>query len=87
MNDKIPDYNLFPIYIRCRDLDSYLSKSIFEIIVSRVDHAEISQYKDSFKVLVENELQAGQLLLLVDGLDEISKNNKELHLLISLKPL
>lgn len=85
VNDKIPDYNLFPIYIRCRDLDSYLSKSIFEIIVSRVDHAEISQYKDSFKVLVENELQTGQLLLLVDGLDEISKEQQRIAFVNQLK--
>lgn len=72
VNDGLPDNDWFPIYIRCRDLSADTRKSIFEIILSIVYRAEISQYEEAFKSLVEDELQAGRVLLLIDGLDEIA---------------
>ncbi len=73
VNDGLPERDWFPVYIRCRDLEDNAAKSIMEIIVLIAQRAEISKYENSFKVLIENALQDGRILLLIDGLDEISK--------------
>lgn len=72
VDDNLPDYDWFPIYIRCRDLGNDANKSILEIISAIVYRAEIRQHEAAFKSLVEDELQAGRVLLLIDGLDEIT---------------
>lgn len=72
VDDNLPDHDWFPIYIRCRDLGNDANKSILEIISSIVYRAEIRQHETAFKSLVEDELQGGHVLLLIDGLDEIS---------------
>lgn len=78
VDDQLPDRNWFPIYIRCRDLGNEAEKSITEIMSSIVYKAEISQYSDAFKVLVEDALQDGCVLLLIDGLDEISSEQQRI---------
>ena len=72
VDDGLPDAEWFPIYIRCRDLGENVQKSITEIIFSIVSRAELSQYRIAFETLVEEQLKIGQVLLLIDGLDEIS---------------
>lgn len=73
VNDGLPDNDWFPVYIRCRDLESNATKSILEIIGTIVQRAEITKYEYGFKVLIEHALQDGRILLLIDGLDEISE--------------
>lgn len=72
VDDGLPDNDWFPIYIRCRDLGEDANKSILDIIETIVHRAEISTYYQLFNALVEDNLQNGKLLLLIDGLDEIS---------------
>lgn len=72
IDDELPDRDWFPVYIRCRDLENNATKGIMEIISLIVRRAEITKYENSFKMLIENALQDGRVLLLVDGLDEIS---------------
>lgn len=72
VDDSLPDENCFPIYIRCRDLGENVQKSITEIIFSIVNRTELSQYRTAFESLVDEQLQMGQVILLIDGLDEIS---------------
>lgn len=72
VDDGLPDCNWFPVYIRCRDLGDDAAKSIWEIIGTIVHRAEITKHKHSFEALVEDTLQDGRVLLLIDGLDEIS---------------
>lgn len=72
VDDGLPEEHLFPIYIRCRDLGNDITKSISEIIKAIVHRAEISKLQSGFEALVEDALQSGQVLLLIDGLDEIS---------------
>lgn len=73
VNDGLPDRDWFPVYIRCRDLESNATKSIMEIIGMIVQRAEITRYQAAFTALVEDALQDGRVLLLIDGLDEISE--------------
>lgn len=73
VDDGLPDREWFPVYIRCRDLESNATKSIMEIIGMIVQRAEITRYQAAFTALVEDALQDGRVLLLIDGLDEISE--------------
>ena len=72
VDDELPEREWFPIYIRCRDLRADANRSILEIIHSIVIRAEIHKYENAFKDLVADALQDGRVLLLIDGLDEIS---------------
>lgn len=72
VDDRLPDNHWFPIYIRCRDLRNDATKSISEIIAKIAYRAEIHQHESAFNALIEDEFQAGRVLLLIDGLDEIS---------------
>lgn len=78
VDDGLPDKNWFPIYIRCRDLGDDVNRSILEIMEKIVFRAEIAQYKEAFCSLIENTLQDGRLLLLIDGLDEISQEKSRI---------
>lgn len=83
--DGLPDKDWFLVYIKCRDLESSVAKSILEIIGTIVQRAEISKYKMAFEVLVENALQDGRILLLIDGLDEISEERYRICLADQLR--
>lgn len=85
VDDGLPDKDWFPVYIRCRDLENNVTKSILEIIGTIVQRAEISKYKKAFEVLVENALQDGRMLLLIDGLDEISEERHRICLADQLR--
>lgn len=74
--DRLPDEPWFPVYIRCRDLENSAGQSIIEIMEGIVRHAELKRYENGFKKLLDEELQQGKLLLLVDGLDEISEEKR-----------
>lgn len=78
VSDGLPEKDWFPIYIRCRDLENNANRSIMEIIGMIAQRAEISRYENSFKRLTENVLQDGRVLLLIDGLDEISKEKNRI---------
>lgn len=85
VDDNLPDKNWFPVYIRCRDLGDNVTKSILEIIGSIVRRAEILNYEQSFQALVEDALQEGRVLLLIDGLDEISQEKNRICLVNQLR--
>lgn len=85
VDDGLPNRDWFPVYIRCRDLENDVTKSILEIIGTIVQRAEIGKYKKAFEVLIENALQDGRMLLLIDGLDEISKEKHRIRLADQLR--
>ena len=85
IDDQLPDENWFPIYIRCRDLGENAKKNILEIISTIVYRAEITEYKEAFKALVRERLQEGKVLLLVDGLDEISNERYRISFVEQLR--
>ncbi len=85
VDDGLPDRSFFPIYIRCRDLGNDAQKSIQEIIADIVNRAEITQYAHAFKLLTEDALQAGRVLLLIDGLDEISNEQHRISFVDKLR--
>lgn len=72
VDDNLPERDWFPVYIRCRDLGDNATKSILEIIENIASRAEIASHTVAFRSLIEDRLQDGYVLLLIDGLDEIS---------------
>lgn len=72
VDDRLPERNWFPVYIRCRDLGENATKSISEIIENIASRAEIASHTVAFSSFIEDRLQDGCVLLLIDGLDEIS---------------
>lgn len=85
VDDKLPDRNWFPIYIRCRDLGGNATKSISEIMGTLADRAEIGKYAAAFRGLIEDALQKGRVLLLIDGLDEISIESNRIRFVSQLR--
>ncbi|MDR0287619.1 MAG: metallophosphoesterase, partial [Clostridiales bacterium] len=75
IDDKLPDRELLPIWIRCRDLKEKASLSINEIIQNIPLIAEFPPDKEltsAFIAEVFERIEKGKTLLLIDGLDEIS---------------
>lgn len=78
VDDGLPETDLFPVYLRCRDMNSLGTDSITDIIYRIIYRAEKPQYAEPFKALIEDELQDGRMLLLIDGLDEISNERERI---------
>ena len=73
--DRLPQRELFPIWIKCRDFKEETTLSIFEIIEKIPDRASInlnSQQKQAFINLVRQHIQKGTSVILIDGIDEIT---------------
>jgi energy-coupling factor transporter ATP-binding protein EcfA2 len=73
--DELPDEDFFPVLVRCRSLGSPSRQPIIKMLLTQVDQAELVDEKNSFSKLLYSTLAAGRLLLLVDGLDEISSTS------------
>jgi hypothetical protein len=72
LKDSLPRDKLFPLFIRCRELGGNVTSSITDIIYNIPNRAEISDNINEFKSIVSTEMQQGKVILLIDGLDEIS---------------
>lgn len=79
VDDHLPDERWFPVYIRCRDLGEILPGSILDSIFSIINRAELSRYREAFECLIEEQLEQGRMLLLIDGLDEIADEKKRIQ--------
>ncbi|MCP4230488.1 MAG: NACHT domain-containing protein, partial [bacterium] len=72
-DDVLPDRNWLPILIHCRDLKGIARSPIREIILSVHKRAEIDpELTDAFGLLINREFKGDNILLLIDGLDEIT---------------
>ncbi|MEV7150820.1 NACHT domain-containing protein [Streptomyces sp. NPDC093084] len=70
--DELPSEDWFPLFIRCRQLGDHVRRPITELIKSLPKYAERSDLIEPFSNAALEALKAGKVLLLVDGLDEIS---------------
>jgi hypothetical protein len=92
VNDNLPDRNWLPLFIRCRQLSSLPKSSILDIFNTIPSWAEMKDLSHPFSLLVSNALRDGQILLLIDGLDEISDEREritfvqQLRLFLSIYP-
>ena len=69
--DDLPQNEWFPIVIRCRHLGNSLDRPIHEILEESVLRTERADLIPDFSRFLGGQLRSGNVLLLIDGLDEI----------------
>ena len=69
-NDELPDFDLLPVLIRCREWRNYINLPI-QSLIERIPEITGNRNLDGFYAALEPRLKSGRVLLLVDGLDEI----------------
>ena len=72
IDDNLPDKSWLPLFIRCRQLGDLVNSPISDILGAIPKRAEMGDLTEAFSLLVSRALRGGKVLLLVDGLDEIS---------------
>jgi hypothetical protein len=85
IDDKLPDRSWLPLFIRCRQLQDRVSWPVIDILHDIASRAEISELKGAFSLLVNRTLRDGDVLLLVDGLDEISNEGHRVRFVTQLR--
>jgi hypothetical protein len=71
--DNLPQRDWLPLFLRCRELRDRAHRPIIELLDDIPRHAGMNDEECAiFRESVNAALRAGQALLLVDGLDEIS---------------
>lgn len=70
--DELPQRDWLPIFFRCRELRELARGSFAELIEALSAREPVRQHAATFRALVDRALLDGRVLLLVDGLDEIS---------------
>jgi hypothetical protein len=70
--DDLAKRDWLPLFFRCRELRSLARGSFAEILEALSQHEVVRQHAAAFRAHVDRMLLEGRVLLLVDGLDEIS---------------
>lgn len=72
IDDNLPARDWLPLFFRCRELRDLARGSFAELIEALSQREPVRQHAAVFRAYVDRALLAGRVLLLVDGLDEIS---------------
>ena len=72
ISDNLPPRNWLPLFFRCRELRGLARGSFAELLEALSQREPVRQHAAAFRAYVDRELLANRVLLLVDGLDEIS---------------
>ncbi len=70
--DGLPQCDWLPLFFRCRELRELARGSFAELLQALSLREPVRQYAAAFCAHVDRALLSGRVLLLVDGLDEIS---------------
>jgi hypothetical protein len=70
--DDLPERDWFPLFFRCRELRDLARGSFAELMAALSAREPVRQHAQTFLAYVDRALLEGRVLLLVDGLDEIS---------------
>lgn len=71
-DEVLPDMDVLPLFIRCRQLEGMAGAPIMDVLNSIPSHAGISDMQGAFSSLILDSVRSGRALLLIDGLDEIA---------------
>ncbi len=86
IKDHLPKRSWLPLMIRCRQLDRLAKRPIVEILDDIAIRAEMPHdLQEPFKTLIRRALRDGDVLILVDGLDEISDEGNRLSFAIQFR--
>ena len=73
VSDDLPERDWLPLFLRCRELRDRAHRPILEILDDLPRNAGMNKEEaQAFCESIHDALRAGRILLLVDGLDEIS---------------
>lgn len=72
IDDNLPARDWLPLFFRCRELRDLARGSFAELLAALSQREPVRQHAAVFRAYVDRALLAGRVLLLVDGLDEIS---------------
>lgn len=70
--DGLPQKDWLPLYFRCRELRNLARGSFSELLDALSQREQVRQHASIFRTYIDSKLLSGHVLLLVDGLDEIS---------------
>ncbi len=70
--DDLPEKNWLPLFFRCRELRGLARASFAELLDALAQREPVRHHALTFCALADRALVEGRVLLLVDGLDEIS---------------
>ncbi|HWL54132.1 MAG TPA: NACHT domain-containing protein [Chthoniobacteraceae bacterium] len=70
--DDLPENSWLPLFFRCRELRGLARASFVELLEALAHREPVRQHAHTFRALADRALIEGRVLLLVDGLDEIS---------------
>lgn len=84
VDDDLPQRDWLPIVIRCRQLGNLANEPITQVLRDAFSRAELPD-QDVLMRLVTDRLRLGRVLLLVDGLDEISSASDRLSFVAQLR--
>jgi len=73
IDDILPQRDWLPLFFRCRELRSLARGSFAELLQALSQREPVRQHAAVFRAYVDHALLAGRVLLLADGLDEISE--------------
>jgi hypothetical protein len=85
IDDALPDADWFPIFLRCRSLGTDVSKSVHDLISEIPVKGEFPELRQPFMEVASEALLAGQALILIDGLDEITEQSDRLRFVLQLR--
>jgi hypothetical protein len=73
ISDDLPERDWLPLFLRCRELRDRTHRPILELLDDLPNHSGMDGKEAAgFREFVHEALREGRVLLLVDGLDEIS---------------
>jgi len=72
VSDELPKHDWLPLFFRCRELRELARGSFAELLESLSQRELVRNYATVFRGYIDRALLTGRILLLVDGLDEIS---------------
>ena len=70
--DGLPAHDWLPLFFRCREIRAVARGSFSDLLDDLAQREPIRPHASAFRAYVDRELLAGRVLLLVDGIDEIS---------------
>lgn len=72
--DNLPNKTWLPLFLRCRELRDRVDQPFRQLLGEIGRHAEMSdEQSNAFREHLDETLKSGKILLLIDGLDEISE--------------
>ena len=86
IDDNLPDYDWLPLFLRCRELQDKIRLPILTILEDIPTRVGMQPAQSQvFRHLMQEALQEGRTLLLVDGLDEISQEKDRINFANNLR--